>query len=392
MMKEVCRICARELLGNQRRWIFHPAAKLDLQALLSYAIGRQLIRDGRGEFACSKCAFMLSRMYRFDTVIARVEALSIDSLRRLLLEKDRLRQCISGLYRRSNSDEPGTGPGTGADYTVDMSALPEARYHALLQEDFAYSLYESWADQTTEHSSSLPLLQVSTHRDRRCRRCAALRVADSDYEAVCKVPRKAARSISCGPSTRYSASPPASRYSEALTAARAARTDSLPTSPGLSVESLDAGTEDRCWDSLSEERTGMTLLLNLVRECGYRPVHRPPGCRLPILCKTASPGISSRAALNNQPHRSPNARRVFRFPSWIQPGTHLDQLDLEQLWQDTHVEYLPIYFQQNLIEEQQTQLNQYECAAGQCVSELQKAQLQVQSLQAKIQESEDNNK
>ncbi|XP_019712206.1 myomegalin [Hippocampus comes] len=46
---------------------------------------------------------------------------------------------------------------------------------------------------------------------------------------------------------------------------------------------------------------------------------------------------------------------------------------------------------QNLVEEQQSQLNQYECAAGQCVSELQKAQLQVQSLQAKIHESDSNN-
>lgn len=46
---------------------------------------------------------------------------------------------------------------------------------------------------------------------------------------------------------------------------------------------------------------------------------------------------------------------------------------------------------QSLVEEQQSQLNQYECAAGQCVNELQKAQLQVQSLQAKIQESEANN-
>lgn len=46
---------------------------------------------------------------------------------------------------------------------------------------------------------------------------------------------------------------------------------------------------------------------------------------------------------------------------------------------------------QSLVEEQQSQLNQYECAAGQCVSELQKAQLQVQSLQAKVQESEANN-
>uniref|UniRef100_A0A8D2ZJU8 Uncharacterized protein n=1 Tax=Scophthalmus maximus TaxID=52904 RepID=A0A8D2ZJU8_SCOMX len=46
---------------------------------------------------------------------------------------------------------------------------------------------------------------------------------------------------------------------------------------------------------------------------------------------------------------------------------------------------------QSLVEEQQSQLNQYECAAGQCVSELQKAQLQVQSLQAKIHEGEANN-
>lgn len=46
---------------------------------------------------------------------------------------------------------------------------------------------------------------------------------------------------------------------------------------------------------------------------------------------------------------------------------------------------------QSLIEEQQSQLNQYESAAGQCVSELQKAQLQVQSLQNKIQESETSN-
>lgn len=53
-----------------------------------------------------------------------------------------------------------------------------------------------------------------------------------------------------------------------------------------------------------------------------------------------------------------------------------------------HVDFCPF---QSLVEEQQSQLNQYECAAGQCVSELQKAQLQVQSLQAKIQESEANN-
>lgn len=47
---------------------------------------------------------------------------------------------------------------------------------------------------------------------------------------------------------------------------------------------------------------------------------------------------------------------------------------------------------QRLIEEQQTQLGDYERAAGQCVCELQKAQAQVHSLQANIRESEANNK
>lgn len=46
---------------------------------------------------------------------------------------------------------------------------------------------------------------------------------------------------------------------------------------------------------------------------------------------------------------------------------------------------------QTLIEQQQSQLKQYEWAAGQCVSQLQQVRLQGQSLQAKIQESETTN-
>ncbi|KAL1281170.1 hypothetical protein QQF64_015770 [Cirrhinus molitorella] len=47
---------------------------------------------------------------------------------------------------------------------------------------------------------------------------------------------------------------------------------------------------------------------------------------------------------------------------------------------------------QSLMEEQQSQLHQYEHAAGQCVNELQQAQLQVESLQNNIHESETSNK
>lgn len=46
---------------------------------------------------------------------------------------------------------------------------------------------------------------------------------------------------------------------------------------------------------------------------------------------------------------------------------------------------------QRLVDEQQRQLCGYESASGQCVGELQKAQGQVCSLQAKIRESEARN-
>lgn len=213
-MKETCRICGRELCGTQRRWIFHPSARVNLQAVLSHALGRELSRGlgsggaARGEFACSKCAFMLERVYRFDTVIARVEALSLSRVHKLLLEKERLRRCIGDLYRRNNSKEEGIAGGS------DQERDQEARYLDMVQDDLAYCDYESWADRRGEQEEPGAAgssrcereegaeLQSQAPPPRRCRGCAALRVADSDYEAVCKVPRKAARrSTSCGPPT-----------------------------------------------------------------------------------------------------------------------------------------------------------------------------------------------
>ncbi|KAJ8270302.1 hypothetical protein GJAV_G00112720 [Gymnothorax javanicus] len=398
-MKEVCRICARELLGNQRRWIFHPASKLDLRALLSYAVGHQLTRDGRGEFACSKCVFMLARMYRFDTVIARVEALSIAHLWRLLLEKDRLRQCIRRLYCRSNNDEPEVGSGMSADCKQDTSALPDAKYAALLEKDFAYSMYECWAERETltpEGTSSLlchhpyPSRGSNSHC-RRCRRCTSLRVADSDYEAVCKVPRKVTRSVSSGP-TRYSSSSSASQCGEPPVAAATIPAGPLPACPESAVESLDMGvedsTEDQCLESPSEEHEDLTLTLNVAKQSPYKPVYRLPGSRLPILSKAVSPGTGEGVTIADLPFGTSNVKEMNN--SQMPPACEVGVLDLKLLWEDAHAEYVPI--RQNLIEEQQAQLNQYECAAGQCVSELQKAQLQVQSLQAKIHESETNNK
>lgn len=356
-MKETCRICGRELCGNQRRWIFHPTAKLNLQVLLSHALGQEVMRDGRGEFACSKCTFMLDRMYRFDTVIARVEALSIERLQRLLQEKHRLRQCIGGLYRKTNSGHASltiSADNQEDEGIVDISGLTHAKYCALLQEDLVYSFYESWAedgvDSHQQHSqcpanSGSEVTTAGSHRcaSRRCRGCSHLRVADSDYEAVCKVPRKVARSISCGPSTRYSASvvggsimaggaeepdskniedtdePPSSvtlvPSSQALSRTSdsdrtlAERASSSPSVASLEpiedcTQTMDTQRsiprdprDELILDSLSEEHMeapqchSFSQAVSLLRTyCVYRPVHCHKGSKLPVLVKL-SPGF-----------------------------------------------------------------------------------------------------
>ncbi|XP_056277540.1 myomegalin-like isoform X4 [Pseudoliparis swirei] len=484
-MKETCRVCGRELCGNQRRWIFHPASKLNLQVLLSHAVGRELTRDGRGEFACSKCTFMLDRMYRFDTVIARVEALSIEKLQRLLQEKHRLRQCISGLYRKTNSEEgavvlPGDDDGSG-DGMVDISGLTHAKYCALLQEDLVYSLYESWADDGLEcqhhhhpQSSTGPESEVtvacSQHgvpsTPRKCRGCSYWRVADSDYEAVCKVPRKLARSISCGPSSRYSASgvggcatgggaggegvgkdnnmedseepassltlvpgsqdPSRSSDSDHTLAGRASSSPSMASletteeyiQPGAVTEgqlrSPRELIDDRISDSFSEEHLGAThgqaspaaslsLALCLLQSYAvYRPVLSSKGSKLPVLirqsCSNGGSRLLSPDPLLGMSYGAPEGERDNHMPTpeLETPVFRLVDHDLnlaymEDLLEDLYKEYPPPRPHQSLVEQQQTQLNQFECAASQCVSELQKAQLQVQSLQAKIHESEANN-
>ncbi|XP_062419631.1 myomegalin isoform X2 [Pungitius pungitius] len=467
-MKEACRICARELCGNQRRWIFHPAAKLNLQVLLSHALGRELTRDGRGEFACSKCAFMLDRMYRFDTVIARVEALSLERLHKLLLEKERLRQCIGGLYRKNNNNNnnaedgtvalpgsvlavAGTDAGTSEDSAVvDLTALQDGRYSHMIQDDLTYSVYESWADkeepaldhytQDQHHHVQCPGADsASGQRPRRCRGCAVLRVADSDYEAVCKVPRRVGRrSTSCGPSTRYSPATPGvedpARTSEECEAAGVAfespsaglDTDKMPCdglspSPASSVGSLDTAVDVSClpvnhkerdetgpeeaparrdtaWDKSPSECSlpGLETMLSLLRGCEYRPLKLQRGSRLPVLGKAKlehglslplpvqlrSPcGGTDCELLSHQP-----------LPEIVCPQQELLQAEMDEMeeqWLDDHVQCGPFRFHQRLIDEQHSHLSRCDGNAGHCVGELQKDQVGL--LQAKIRESETRN-
>ncbi|XP_065529994.1 myomegalin isoform X2 [Lathamus discolor] len=423
-MKETCRICARELCGNQRRWIFHTAAKLNLQVLLSHVLGRELCRDGKSEFACSKCAFMLDRIYRFDTVIARIEALSIERLQKLLLEKDRLKFCIASMYRRNNEDS--STDDRAGDGTVDLSNLPDARYAALLQEDFAYSGYEYWTDQE-EHSLEPHSCHASegvSSRPRRCRGCAALRVADADYEAICKVPRKVARSISCGLSSRWSASMGNEESSvcdvaESASARVPVDGESMEEgTPASSVESLDTTVEaslpqqkdedvdkgvkgngkcddfsdDRMTPNSSQSGNRLELALSLIKALDYKPLQSPRGSRLPIPVKSslssaklsrdlADGSASAGLACTGSAFLNADRKSFSRAPL----GGSLEISELQELWDDLCEDYMPLRVQ-NLQDEHQ-QLAPGDPAAGEHVSHLRAAELQ-----GKIQQVEAANK
>ncbi|XP_030680566.1 myomegalin isoform X21 [Nomascus leucogenys] len=419
-MREICRICARELCGNQRRWIFHTASKLNLQVLLSHVLGKDVPRDGKAEFACSKCAFMLDRIYRFDTVIARIEALSIERLQKLLLEKDRLKFCIASMYRKNNDDsgaEIKAGNGT-----VDMSVLPDARYSALLQEDFAYSVFECWVeneDQIQEphscHGSEGP-----GNRPRRCRGCAALRVADADYEAICKVPRKVARSISCGPSSRWSASicteePALSEVGPPDLASTKVPPDGESMeeeTPGSSVESLDASVQasppqqkdeetersakelgkcDCCSDDQAPQHGcnhKLELALSMIKGLDYKPIQSPRGSRLPVPVKSSPPGAKPGPGMTDGVS-SGFLNRSLK-PLYKTPVSYpLELSDLQELWDDLCEDYLPLRVQpmtEELLKQQK--LNSHETTiTQQSVSDSHLAELQ-----EKIQQTEATNK
>ncbi|XP_054837780.1 myomegalin isoform X1 [Eublepharis macularius] len=380
-MRESCRICGRELCGTQRRWLFHPASKLSLQVLLSHVLGQEVSRDGRAEFACSKCAFMLERIYRYDTVVARIEALSLERLHKLLLEKERLKACLAGLYRKHN------GEGGGEEEAAARGSPPEASYAALLQEDFAYSGFECWAGPEERGGGDAHACHPAEGgRPRRCRGCAALRVADADYEAICRIPRKVARSVSCGPAS--------ARWSPSLAPEDKAPLDA--DSPGgegtpgsSSVESLDPAlllaaaaspSPQRDEEADSEPRRGggkgdsccgsrLDLALSLVRTFDCKPVRSPRGSRLPVPVRSSPLGQdaadrSAFSALLRTPGK-PHAASPFASPS--------EMSELQELWESLCEDYMPLRVK-NSWEEQQ-QLTWCDSSVGKQASELNNAEL-----------------
>ncbi|PWA26806.1 hypothetical protein CCH79_00001062 [Gambusia affinis] len=110
--QDPCRICGVRLVGSQCRWIFSSSGKRKLQVILSHVLGREVVRDGRGEFLCGKCVFQLEKVIQCDININQLQDEHNNKIQKFLTEKEHLIQCIVHIYNRNNprSSSRGSAP------------------------------------------------------------------------------------------------------------------------------------------------------------------------------------------------------------------------------------------------------------------------------------------
>ncbi|XP_061918710.1 uncharacterized protein si:ch73-95l15.5 [Entelurus aequoreus] len=342
---DLCRICGGMLQGNQRRWLFggqhkktgqpqtptrslrdgslsrsslsspwgsmsslgsssslsksqlslnSPSKNMDLLAILTHILGQPVARHGgRGDFVCGKCLCALERVFKFDSVIARVKVLSSERLDKLTQERDRIRRWVRHSYTQRNLQDP---PSRGSTSEDEGEAEKEA-YREMLKENMALSEYECWS----EKWDTCPYYIRTGKRCRKgqnCEGCDSLRVSDSDYESVCGIPRRMpfqpfsplalSRDKSRSMPLHWHRIPSVCSTPSSL----AASTLSLRVSSQAgSIQSLDSLDGFDPFDSPGDLSVG--LALRELRCLEGRPVSSPPGSRIPVLARMNKRRLSS---------------------------------------------------------------------------------------------------
>ncbi|XP_072249642.1 uncharacterized protein [Leuresthes tenuis] len=326
----LCRICGGDLQGNQRRWLFGGQSKrsgqpqtpteslrggslsrssqsspwgstlslgssvslsmsqlslgssskgVDILAVLTHILGQSVPRgSGQGEFVCGKCVSVLERVFKFDTVIARVRVLSTERLQKLTQERDKIRQWVRQNHRQRHPQDSQSGEEDGEE--------EKEGYREMLKENMALSEYECWS----EKWDACPYFIRTGKRCRKgkgCEGCDSLRVSDSDYESVCGVPRH----LPFQPFSPFALSRDKSQ-SMPLSLSKAPSLSSSPASLAASTVSLRASSRTESIQSLdsldgddSPGDPSVNFVLKELRSIEGKPVSSPCGSRIPVLTR-----------------------------------------------------------------------------------------------------------
>ncbi|XP_032374967.1 putative leucine-rich repeat-containing protein DDB_G0290503 [Etheostoma spectabile] len=383
-----CRMCGGALQGNQRRWLFggqnkktsqpqtpteslrggslsrssqsspwgsslslgssvslsksqlslnSPSKGMDLLPVLTHILGQPVSRgSGQGEFVCGKCVCLLERVFKFDSVIARVRVLSSERLQKLTQERDKIRHWVRQSYHQRH---PRDFHSRGSTSEEDGEMVKEG-YREMLKENMALSEYECWS----EKWDTCPYFIRTGKRCKQgkgCEGCDSLRVSDSDYESVCGVPRRLpfqpfsplalSRDKSQSMPLHWHRMPsfsssPSSLAGSTLSLQASSRTESIQ-----SLDSLDGNDP---FDSASVQSAN--FVLKELRNIEAKPVSSPSGSRIPVLDRKYSGKVGEMA--------SPSVNRVLNFGRVENGVEETDEEDGDVL-SEMRDEFMPLHQQ-----------------------------------------------
>ncbi|XP_056126765.1 uncharacterized protein si:ch73-95l15.5 [Rhinichthys klamathensis goyatoka] len=336
---EGCRICGNDLQGNQRRWLYAgqnrkgaqpqtptdfsskgslprsaqsspwgstlslsssrslsnsrglltPTKGIDLLSVLTHILEQPVPRGaGQGEFLCGKCVSVLERVFKFDTVIARVRMLSSERLQKLTQERDKIRRWVRSMYDQRHSVSSKRKESSSEDEGDRKNSVGEG-YREILRDNMALSEYEWWS----EKAESCPHYRKTgkrCHQGKKCECCDSLRVSDSDYESVCGIPRHLPDQAftSLGLSRDKSSSMPLHWLSvpsvRSSPASLSGSCHSLRSrSRTTSIQSLDSIDGTDVFDWQEEHSAIIDTVFKELRGIEGKPVRSPAGSRIPVL-------------------------------------------------------------------------------------------------------------
>ncbi|XP_039974392.1 uncharacterized protein si:ch73-95l15.5 isoform X2 [Xiphias gladius] len=386
---DLCQICGGALQGNQRRWLFaaqnkkagkpqtpteslrggrlsrssqsspwgstlslgssvslsksqlslsSPSKGVDLLSVLTHILGQAVPRGSRqGEFVCGKCVCVLERVFKFDSVIARVRVLSSERLQKLTQERDKIRQWVRQNYQQRHPLDFQSRGSTSED---DGEEEKEG-YREMLKENMALSEYECWSEKW-DTCSYFIRTGKRCRKGKGCEGCDSLRVSDSDYESVCGVPRRLpvqplsplalSRDKSQSMPLHWQRVPsisssPASLAGSSLSLRASSRTES--------VQSLDSLDGNDLFDSPVDQ--SVNFMLKELRSIEGRPVSSPSGSSIPVLERK-----DGRYCGKTGEMASPTVNRVLNFGEVQNGGDEMDGEDKDVLT-ELRDEFMPLH-------------------------------------------------
>lgn len=286
-----------------------------------------------GEFVCGKCVCVLERVFKFDSVIARVKVLSSERLQKLIQERDKIRQWVRQSYcQRHPQNFQNRGSTTEND-----GELEKEPYRDMLKENMALSEYECWS----EKWDACPYFIKTGKRCRKgkgCEGCDFLRVSDSDYESVCGVPRHLPFQILSVPLSRdksqsmplhWQKVPSISYSPPSLVGSSSSLHASSRTESTQSLDSLDGNDP---FDSPSAVRAN--FVLEELRSIKGKAVRSPTGSRIPVL------GRKDGRYSEKSEMMSPSVNKVLTFGNVENGEVEMDEEDRDFL-PDLRDDFMP---------------------------------------------------